>query len=56
MDDGAKVGPGFKLSTNSFSYADCLLLLKILHDKFSLKASVQSAGTESNNPQFIIYI
>jgi hypothetical protein len=56
MDDGAKVGTGLKLSSNSFSYKDCLLLVKILHDNFSLKASVQLAGTESNNPQFIISV
>jgi hypothetical protein len=56
MDDGAKVGSGLKLSTNAFSYSDCLLLVKVFHDNFSLKASVQSAGASLNNPQFHIYI
>ena len=56
MDDGSKVGPGLKLSTNAFSYSDCLLLVKTIHDNFSLKASLQSAGAGSNNPQFHIYI
>jgi len=56
MDDGSKVGSGLKLSTNAFSYSDCLLLVKIIHDNFSLKASVQSAGACITNPQFHIYI
>lgn len=53
MDDGGKVKEGLKLSTNSFSYSDCLLLVKVLYDNFKLKATVQSAG-KSN--QFNIYI
>nr|YP_010846127.1 LAGLIDADG homing endonuclease [Cyathus pallidus]WEV87314.1 LAGLIDADG homing endonuclease [Cyathus pallidus] len=53
MDDGGKVSSGFKFSTNSFSYSDCLLLVKVLYDNFKLKASVQSAGKEN---QYIIYI
>jgi len=53
MDDGGKVGQGLKLSTNSFSFSDCNFLVKVLYDKFKLKASVQSAGVEN---QYIIYI
>jgi ubiquinol-cytochrome c reductase cytochrome b subunit len=53
MDDGSKVGSGLKLSTNSFSYSDCLLLVKVLFDKFKLKASIQSAGVPN---QYVIYI
>ena len=53
MDDGAKVGKGLKFSTNSFTYNECLILVKALNDNFNLKASIQSAG--SNN-QYIIYI
>ena len=53
MDDGAKVGKGLKFSTNSFSYNDCLMLIKVLNDKFNLKATVQSAGSKD---QYIIYI
>lgn len=56
MDDGTKVGSVLKLSTNSFSYSDCLLLVKVIHENFSLKASVLSAGASFNNPQFHIYI
>jgi hypothetical protein len=53
MDDGGKIKEGLKFSTNSFSYSDCLLLVKVLYDNFKLKATVQSAG-KSN--QFNIYI
>jgi hypothetical protein len=53
MDDGAKVGNGLKLSTNSFCYKDCLLLIKALHENFNIKASIQSAGSKN---QYIIYI
>jgi hypothetical protein len=56
MDDGSKLGQGLKLSTNAFTYSDCLLLVKTIHDNFSLKASIQSAGAGSNNSQFNIYI
>ena len=53
MDDGSKVGKGLKFSSNSFSYNDCLVLVKALNDNFNLKASVQSAGYKN---QYIIYI
>ena len=53
MDDGCKVGKGLKFSTNSFSYNECLILVKALNDNFNLKASVQSAGS---NDQHVIYI
>lgn len=53
MDDGAKVSKGLKFCTNSFSYNDCLLLIKALNDNFNLKATVQSAGSKD---QYIIYI
>ena len=53
MDDGSKVGKGLKFSSNSFSYNDCLVLVKALNDNFNLKASVQSAGCKN---QYIIYI
>jgi ubiquinol-cytochrome c reductase cytochrome b subunit len=53
MDDGAKVSKGLKLCTNSFTYSECLLLIKALHNNFNLKASVQSAGSKD---QYILYI
>lgn len=53
MDDGAKVGKGIKLCTNSFTYKECLLLTTVLHNNFSLKASVQLAGAKN---QYVIYI
>lgn len=55
MDDGSKVNKGLKLCTNSFSYDECLFLKNILHDKFALKASVQSAG-DIFKRQYYIYI
>lgn len=53
MDDGGKVGSSLKLSTNSFTYSECLLLITVLFDNFNIKATVQSAGVEN---QYIIYI
>lgn len=53
MDDGAKVGKGLKFSTNSYTYVDCLILIKALNENFKLKASIQSAGAKD---QYIIYI
>jgi ubiquinol-cytochrome c reductase cytochrome b subunit len=53
MDDGSKSGKGLKFSTNSFSYNDCLVLIKALNDNFNLKATIQSAGDKN---QFIIYV
>jgi len=53
MDDGCKAGNGLKFSTNSFSYNECLILVKALNDNFNLKASIQSAGSKD---QFVIYI
>ena len=53
MDDGSKVGKGLKFSSNSFSYNDCLVLVKALNDNFNLKASVHKAGCKN---QLYIYI
>jgi hypothetical protein len=53
MEDGIKVGNGLKFLTYSFSYNDCLLLIKALHDNFNIKASIQSAG---NKNQYVIYV
>lgn len=53
MDDGGKVGSGLKLATNSFTYLECMLLVKVLYDNFNIKASIQSAGVPD---QYIIYI
>jgi LAGLIDADG DNA endonuclease family len=53
MDDGCKVKGGLKLSTNSFSYSDCLLLVTVLFDNFALKATVQSAGVPN---QYHLYV
>jgi ubiquinol-cytochrome c reductase cytochrome b subunit len=53
MDDGSKVKKGLKFSTKSFTYNDCLKLVKVLNDNFYIKASVQSAGSKD---QYIIYV
>jgi LAGLIDADG DNA endonuclease family len=53
MNDGAKVGQNLKFFTNSFSYNDCLLLIKALNTNFNIKASIQSAGKKD---QYIINI
>jgi ubiquinol-cytochrome c reductase cytochrome b subunit len=53
MDDGSKMGKTLKLSTNSYTYSDCLLLVEVLDKNFKLKASVQKAGEID---QFIVYI
>jgi ubiquinol-cytochrome c reductase cytochrome b subunit len=53
MDDGTKSGSSLKFATNSFTYSECLLLVKVLYDNFNIKASVQSAGVEN---QYVIYI
>uniref|UniRef100_UPI00223754C0 LAGLIDADG endonuclease n=1 Tax=Ramaria rubella TaxID=113071 RepID=UPI00223754C0 len=65
MDDGSKSVPGLKLSTNSFSYSECLLLIKVLYENFNIKASIQSVrrvrstphtGSGYQKPQYCIYI
>jgi hypothetical protein len=53
MDDGSKVGESLKFSTNSFTYNECLILIKVLNDNFNIKASIQSAGSKD---QYIIYV
>ena len=53
MDDGSKVNSGLKLCTNSFTYLECLLLVKVLFDNFNLKSTIQSTGISE---QYHIYI
>lgn len=53
MDDGTRVGKGLKLSTNSFTYADCIRLTNLLYDFYNIKATVQTAGLSN---QYHIYI
>jgi hypothetical protein len=53
MNDGAKVGKSLKFSINSFTYNECLILIKVLNNNFNIKASIQSAGSKD---QYIIYI
>jgi ubiquinol-cytochrome c reductase cytochrome b subunit len=53
MDNGVKVGKGLNLSTNSFSYNDCLLLIKALNNNFNIKASIKLSGKKD---QYFIFI
>lgn len=53
MDDGSKSGSSLKLASNSFTFSECSQLVKVLYDKYNIKASVQSAGVEN---QYVIYI
>ena len=53
MDDGSKVNSGLKLCTNSFTYSECILLVKVLIDNFNIKSTIQSTGVSE---QYIIYI
>lgn len=53
MGDGSKSGSSLKLASNSFTFSECLQLVKVLYDKYNIKASVQSAGVEN---QYVIYI
>jgi len=53
MNKGSKIGNNIKLCTNSFSYNDCLLLIKALNNNFNIKASIQLAGKKD---QYLIYI
>lgn len=53
MDDGCKVGKGLKFCTNSFTYKECLILVKALYNNFNLKSSIQSGGIKD---QYVIYV
>lgn len=53
MDVGSKSGKGLKLSTNSFSFSDCIFLTEVLSHNFNIKSNVESAGFPD---QYVIYI
>lgn len=53
MDDGSKVNKGLKFSTNSYTYKDCLILVKALNDNYNLKSSIQLTGAKD---QYVIYV
>lgn len=53
MDDGAKVGKGFKFSTNSFLKEDIEILSKALLNKYGIITTIQSAGVPD---QWVLYI
>jgi ubiquinol-cytochrome c reductase cytochrome b subunit len=42
MNDATKSYKGLKLSTNSFTFQDCDLLVQVLYNNFNLKSSVQA--------------
>nr|YP_009059678.1 LAGLIDADG endonuclease [Parasitella parasitica]AIO05728.1 LAGLIDADG endonuclease [Parasitella parasitica] len=51
MDDGSKADSGFILHTESFTFEEVMLLIKVLKDNFELEATPKKAR---NN--FVIYI
>jgi hypothetical protein len=53
MDDGCKSGSGLKLTSNSFSYSECLMLVNVLYINFNIKATLHSTGVSN---QYNIYI
>lgn len=53
MNNGSKVGKGLKITMNTITYKDCLLLVKALKDNYNLNTSVQLAGAKD---QYVIYI
>jgi len=44
MDDGMKYGKGVLLCTESFEYADMLILIDMLKTKFDIKSSLHKRG------------
>ncbi len=53
MDDGTKVGKGFKFCTNAFLKEDIQLLSDALKNRYNITSSIQSAGIEN---QWQLYI
>lgn len=53
MDDGAKVGKGFKFCTNGFLKEDIEILAKALWNRYQIETSIQKTGAEY---QWILYI
>lgn len=53
MDDGGRSGYGLKISTNSFTFVDCARLTEILHTRYGIKSSVQSAGAPNQHQIYI---
>jgi hypothetical protein len=51
MDSGVRSSQGL-IFVNSFTYSDCALLVKVLHNNFGLKARIQYKGVSS---QYSIY-
>lgn len=54
MDSGVKSSQGLTF-VNSYTYSDCVLLVKVLHKNFGLKASIQYKGV-ALAPKYSIFI
>lgn len=52
-DDGGRVGSGLKLSTNSFKYEECMILVELLRIKYGLVVTIQSSGAPD---QYVLFI
>lgn len=46
MDDGTKVGKGFKFSTNSYMKEEVELLVNVFKNKFDLNSSIHNFGKD----------
>lgn len=53
MDDGSKTHNTVRIATNCFTYDECLLLCKIIKDKYNIILTVQKSG---KNKGYIIYV
>lgn len=53
MDDGAKIGNGFKFCTNSFLKEDIEILAKALLNKYGIQTAIHSAGVPN---QWVLYV
>jgi hypothetical protein len=53
MDDGSKIGIGFRLNTQSFNKNDNLLLIELLKTKFNLNCSLHFHNKKMINIQSI---
>jgi len=47
MDDGAKVGKGFKFCTNCFLKEDIQILSDALKNRYHILSTIHSAGVEN---------
>ena len=54
MDDGSKLGSGFKIATNCFELSELEELCKLLFEKYNLNCTIQLLKTSNNYSIYII--